>query len=52
MKHTQESLGSLLDNSGGRARLDMQEATVAQLKKLLANTKHTHHLDPNHPDIK
>jgi len=52
VKETQESVGVMVDNTGGKARIDMQEATVRQLKKVLMSTRHDHAGDPAHPQVR
>eukprot|EP00873_Tetraselmis_striata_P016464 jgi/Tetstr1/436728/TSEL_025511.t1 len=52
VKETQDSMGTMVDNKGGRARIDMQEATVRQLKKVLMATRHDHVGEPTHPQVR
>jgi len=52
VQNTEESVGTLLDSGGDRARLDMQEATVQQLRKLLTMARHNHSGFTEHPDVR
>lgn len=52
VRETQDNMGHMVDNKGGKARIDMQEATVRQLKKVLVTTRHDHAGDAAHPEVR